>query len=292
MENGMTLEQFRQARESGVDLYADTGGADAAHQQDEGEYGSDQDETELPEHTEQETEENDDLSSDNDQDDQIPSDQKNAFYKRVQRERKKAEQEAEERIKAEYESQLNPYKAFFDSVGLSPEQAMYQVEQNRINQEAQQLAYQNGWDEQQTQFYMRQQQLERQQQENVVALKVYELADTADYPNIKQMKGQITEFIRANPRATVEAAYWAVGGPSLAQQLKREAEQREIVKRTQARRTVVSGDSPAATGPAPLPPEAVKFMRETGTSEKVVRAMLNDEIPNDLASYRKWKNKK
>jgi hypothetical protein len=164
---------------------------------------------------------------------------------------------------------------------------MQQMEANRIRQEAEQLAYTNGWSEQETQMYMRQQQLEKQQLDNSVALRVYELADTPDYPGIKSMKGAITEFIRSNPRANVEQAYWAVGGSALAQQLKREAEQREIAKRSQTKRTVISDAPQSMQGPAPLPPEAVQFMRQTGMSEAQVRSMLSDDKPKNLSEWRK-----
>jgi hypothetical protein len=101
------------------------------------------------------------------------------------------------------------------------------------------------------------------------------------------MKGAITEFIRSNPRANVEQAYWAVGGSALAQQLKREAEQREIAKRSQTKRTVISDAPQSMQGPAPLPPEAVQFMRQTGMSEAQVRSMLSDDKPKNLSEWRK-----
>jgi len=292
-EQSFTLDQFRQARESGVDLYQQDTGAEDAAQQQEVDYDTDaQEEADVQEPSEsQETNEDRDVSDDNDADEPIPDEQKNAFYKRVQRERKKAEEEAAARLKAEYESQLNPYKAFFDSLGMTPEQAMQQMESNRLRQEAEQLAYTNGWSEQETQMYMRQQQLEKQQLENSVALQVYELADTPDYPGIKSMKGAITEFIRSNPRANVQQAYWAVGGQNLAQQLKREAEQREIAKRSATPRKVITDSPQSIHAPEPLPAEAQSFMRKTGMSEEQVRMMLKGEGPKNLSEYRQMMKK-
>ena len=285
----MTIDEFRQAKQSGVDLYAEQQVQEDAAPETSEEVAEEletsdgmdgaEDEQDAPE------------SGIEAEDDDIPKEQKNAFYKRVQRERKKAYEEAEAKIKQKFESQLNPYKAFFDQIGLDPQRAMEALEQNRVQQEAQRLAEYNGWTEEQTQMYIRQQDLERKQTEMQVGLRIYELADTPDYPGIKQMKGAITDFIRANPRATVEQAYWAVGGQNLAQQLRREAEQREIAKRATAKRTVVS-DAPNDTkAPEPLPPEAITFMRRTGMSEQEVRMMMKDEGPKNLEEYRKMKRK-
>jgi len=103
------------------------------------------------------------------------------------------------------------------------------------------------------------------------------------------MKGQISEMIRQNPNMNVSQAYWAVGGQSLAQQLKREAEQREIAKRSQTKRTVVSDSPITNTGPAPLTPEAITFMRQNNMSEAQVRQLMQDDFPKDLQTFRKMK---
>jgi hypothetical protein len=282
-----TIDDYRAMKESGVDPYT-VDQTDAASQEDSHEADA-QEEADVQESSEsQETGENDNVSDDNDADETIPPEQKNAFYKRVQREKKKAQEEAETRLRAEFDSQLNPYKAFFDSLGITPEQAMQQIENNRLQQEAEQLAYTNGWSEQETQMYMRQQQLERKQLENDVALRIYELGDTADFPGIKGMKSAITEFIRANPRSNVEQAYWAVGGSSLAQQLKREAEQREIAKRQTKPRTVVSDAPQSIASQEALPPELLRQAKSMGMSEKQARTLMQSEF-KDIDSYRKWK---
>lgn len=282
-EQAMTLEQFRQAKESGVDLLAQPEVVeDAAPEQ-------------VIENEEQQEIEIERESNEPEQDvdpDPIPQEHQSAWAKRAERERRKAAEETEARLKAEYEAQINPYKAFFDQLGVTPEQALQSIEQNKIKQEAENLAYANGWTEDQTQMYMRQQELERKQTEMTVNLRVYELADSPDYPGIKQMKGAITDFIRSNPRVPVEQAYWAVGGANLATQLKREAEQREIAKRSTTSRKVVT-DSPSDNkGPEPLTPEAVAFMKRTGMSESQVRMMMKDEGPKDLEEYRKMIKKK
>lgn len=285
----MTLESFRQMRESGINPY-EQGETDAASQQQK----------EVTDQVQEQTDEQDinvqddadislnaDTDVNNDEHIDIPEGQRTAFQKALEREKRKAKEAAEQQYKTEYETQLNPYKAFFEKLGTDPQQAMEAMEQTRIRQEAESLAYNNGWDEQQTQMYMRQQDLERKQTEMQVNLRVYELSETPDYPGIKTMKGAITDFIRVNPKATVEAAYWATGGPQLVQQMKREQEQRDIAKRSQPQRKVIS-DAPAdMKGPAPLTPDAVAFMKRTGMSEDQVRFMMNDKGPQNLEDYRK-----
>jgi hypothetical protein len=284
----MTLDAFRQAKTAGVDLTAQPEvKEDAAPNVTEGDISHDnadyeQEQGEIKEvATEADTEPlDDDIPA-------IPQEQQTAWQKRAERERRKAYEEAESKLKAEYESQLNPYKSFFDSLGLDPKQAMEALERNKLQQEAQQLAYANGWTEDQTQMYVRQQELERKQTEMQVNLRVYELADTKDYPGIKEMKGAITDFVRSNPRASVEQAYYAVGGQALVQQMKREAEQREIQKRTQTKRTVITDAPTDMKGPAPLTAEAEAFMRRTGMSESQVRLLMADQGPKNLDEYRK-----
>lgn len=276
----MSLEQYREAKQSGVDLYAEQEVVGDAAPQEEVE----QEEQEIQEHEQAEETIEEEV-------DQIPKEQQSAWQKRAERERKKGAEEAEERLKAEYESQLNPYKAFFDQLGINPDEALRAVEQNRIKQEAEQLAYQNGWTDEQAQWYVEQQKMKSEQTEMKVSLKVYELSESADYPGIKQMKGPITEFIRNNPNVAVEQAYWAVGGSSLAQQLKREAEQREIAKRSQTPRKVVTDQSAPMDEKAPLPPEAVAFMKSEGMSEAQVRALMSD-APKNLDEYRKMTRRK
>lgn len=291
-ETTLTLEAFRQARESGVDLYAQEETQQA--QEDAAPEGSVESvEDEGRQDGVEGAEGLDNASEEATEDDEphIPKEHQTAWQKRAERERRKGAEEAEVKIREEYESKLNPYKAFFDRLGIDPQRAMEAIERNQIQQEAQNLAYTNGWTEEQTQMYIDQQELKRQVTENNVSLRIYELGDSSDYPGIKQMKGPITEFIRANPRATVEQAYWAVGGQSLAQQLKREAEQREIAKRTQTKRTVVTDAPTDMKGPEPLPEEAIAFMRRTGMSEQEVRMMLKDEGPKNLEEYRKMKRK-
>jgi len=289
-----TLAAYRQMISSGIDPYAVVEKVDAAPTQEVTEV----EQQEIQEDIDtQEKFDNADLSDDTvNQDDEpivIPQDQQTAFQKALEREKRKARETAEKKFKEQYETEystkLDPYQKFFDQLGIDPQTAMQAIEQNKIKQEAEQLAYQNGWDENQTQWYMQQQQQSKELHELRVSVQINDLSDTPDYPGIKGMKGQISEMIRQNPNMNVSQAYWAVGGQSLAQQLKREAEQREIAKRSQTKRTVVSDSPITQTGPAPLTPEAITFMRQNNMSEAQVRQLMQDDFPRDLQTFRKMK---
>ena len=309
-----TLEEFRRAKISGVDLYAEEQqqvGEDAAPEE---EVSATQEEQEADDKTTEEenaekTGEQEGENEEEEDEEPLPKEQRNAFYKRVQRERKKAYEEALQKVRQELEAQYNPYKQFFEHLGIKPEDALRHLEEQRLIQEAraqasreaQVLADRYGWTDEETQRWIDEQAKiiarQRKQEEEIrelrVAVRINELADSGEYPGIKNMKGAIIDFIRRNPYATVEQAYWAVGGPQLIKQLKRESEQREAAKRSQTRRVVLTGgDQGDMSGPAPLPPEAVRFMQETGLSESEVRFLLDDKVPKTIDEYRKIKGRR
>src|SRR5690606_2595927 len=205
--------------------------------------------------------------------------------------------------------QYNPYKQFFERLGIKPEDALRHLEEQHLIQEAraqasreaQVLADRYGWTDEETQRWIDEQARiiakQRQQEEEIrelrVSVRINELSDSGEYPGIKNMKSAILDFIRRNPYATVEQAYWAVGGPQLIKQFKRESEQREAAKRSQTKRVVLTGaDQGDMNGPEPLPPEAVRFMKETGLSESEVRFLLDDKVPKTIDEYRKIKGRR
>lgn len=284
----MTLDEFRQAKDAGVDLYEvqEDAAPEMEQQEMQEEIQEEQQEELQPEQSESE-----DQEIEQSEDEDIPKEHHSAWQKRAQREREKGAKEAEERLRQEYESQINPYKKFFDQLGVNPDDALKLVEQQRIRKEAEQMAYQNDWTDEQAQMYIQQQELMREQTEMRVSLKVYELADSPNFPGIKQMKGRITEFVRQNPNLSVEQAYWAVGGPELAQQIKMESEQREIAKRSKTSRKVVSDNNDKMANKDSLPPEAIQFAKAEGMTEDEVRLLLS-EAPKNIDEYRKWKNRR
>jgi hypothetical protein len=293
-EENFSLEQFRAMKDAGVDPYAQGSEVDAAPQE-ELDY-VETEENESPDTDEIQSEDSDNLpEADRDSEIPVQSGQEDAFYKRLQRERKKLEAELAEKYKKEAESQYDPYRQLYESMGLghmNPQEAMKFVEENKMKQEAERLAYQNGWTDEQTEMFVRQQKLEREQTEMRVNLRVYELSETKDFPGIKGMKGAITDFIRRNPSTSVEQAYYAVGGPQLVKQMKLEAEQRAAANREKkpSRTVLTDGGGGFDKGPAPMSPEQVAFMKRTGLSESDFRKFyMNDKGPGTLDDYRRSK---
>lgn len=288
-EETFSLEQYREAKASGIDLYAQPEvQADAALVEDQVEHDV-QDPTEI-----QDMDVDSDVIDDVEESIEIPEAQKTAFQKALEREKRKANEAAEKKFKeqfeTEYSSKFNPYQKFFDQLGLTPEQALHSIEQAKIQKEAQDLAYNNGWSEDQTQMYMRQQDLEKKQTEMTVELQLYQLEETKKYPGIRQMKPAITDFIRKNPSSTVEQAAFAVGGESFLLQIRRESEQKEIAKRSTTPRKVVSDSASSMPSKDVLPPEVIEFMKRERISETQARQLMG-EGPRNQTEYREWKAK-
>lgn len=285
---GFDLATYRQYQQSGEQVQPDPVDAAPADQEVEltNEYEFQDDNQPEVEDNDQ-SDENDDSSSfeanDEESIDDIPEQQKTAFQKRMERERRKIEEE----LKQQYEQQFSAHNQFFHQLGVDPEQAMKAIEDNRIRQQAQQLAYEQGWDEQQQQWYINQQKMDRELRELRIANQINEMADNPEYHGIKQMKPQIADMVYRNPSLSVEQAYWAIGGPKRAEQLRLEAQQREIAKRSQARRTVVKDTTSPVTDAPPLAPGAIAAARSIGLSESKARELLTADPIENLADYRR-----
>lgn len=229
--------------------------------------------------------------SEEEEDIELPEAQKTAFQKALEREKRKFS-EREEQLKHEYEQQYNPYKSFFDQLGIDPATAQHAIEQNRIRQQAEQLAYDQGWTDEQAQAYL-QNQLEQQRQAEElhdlrVTVQINDLADKPEFAGIKQMKDQIKQLIKeSGGKLSADQAYWAIGGPDRAKQLQREAQQREIAKRAKTKRTVQTDNPASVPTEKPLPPDVKRAAQEAGISEREARRLM--DMPNDLEGYRKWK---
>lgn len=293
----MNLQDWRDQRESGMtaeDTQPDVQDA-AVYEEQEPDTFDEQEVDVITDEAEEDIEpdEAEDTSeaSDDEEDIELPEEQKTAFQKALEREKRKLA-EREEQLKQEYEQQYNPYKAFFDQLGVDPATAQQAIERNRIQQQAEQLAYEQGWTEDQAQAYL-QNQLEQQRQAEElhdlrVSVQINELADKPEFAGIKQMKDQIKNFIKdSGGKLTAEQAYWAIGGPDRAKQLQREAQQREIAKRAKTKRTVQRDNPVSVPTEKPLSPEIKRAAAEAGISEKEARRL--SEMPNDLESWRKWK---
>lgn len=290
----MNLEEWREQKESGM-----TAEETQPEVQDAAVH-EDSETLEEPIDVDDDTDEDTDTASeldgtaeafDDDDDIELPESQKTPFQKALEREKRKFA-EREEQLKQEYEQQYNPYKSFFDQLGIDPTTAQQAIERNRINQQAEQLAYEQGWTDEQAQAYL-QNQMEQQRQSDElhdlrVTVQINDLSDKPEFAGIKQMKDQIKQLIKeSGGRLTADQAYWAIGGPERAKQLQREAQQREIAKRAKAKRTVQADNPSVVPTEKPLPPEVKRAAAEAGISEREARRLM--DMPNDLEGYRKWK---
>lgn len=283
----MDLQAWRNQQKTGIPADADV--QDAAVQEEEVE------DLEAEEAEEEVIDSDDESEADaevQDEEPALPEAQKTAFQKALEREKRKMKEE-QDTMRSELEQQYNPYKAFFDQLGIQdPSIALKAIEDNRLRKQAEQLADDQGWTDDQALQYLRQRQeqhrLSEELQDLRVANQINELADNPDYAGIKGMKEQIKGKIAASGGAlSAEEAYWALGGKERAAQLKRETAQREIAKRSTAKRTVQTDTSAVPSGDKPLPVEVRQAAKAAGISEKEARRLV--DMPNDLEGYRKWK---
>lgn len=227
--------------------------------------------------------------------------EKTAFEKRMERERRKLEEE----LSKEYEQKYSKHNSVIQKLGGDPDQIEQYLENQRIQSEvqaqAQQLAYNNGWDEEQTQWYidnktqqqrqeMQQKQLQSELAELRLANQINDLRDNPDYPGIVGMKKDIADMVsKSNGTLTVSQAYWALGGEQRAKQMLRETEQRAAAKR---RNRVVAKDNPtAASTEQVIPANILAQAKAMNMSEKDVRELMSFDAKN-INEYRAKTKKK
>lgn len=281
----MNRTEFEEQKQSG-EVVEETTQQDAAVKEEVEETK----EVEVEETTDTEETEEEDLP-------EVPEEQKTAFAKRLEREQKKIREQAENELKEQYEAQYGKHKSIVDMLGGDPDQVEQMILDNQAQavaqQQAQSLANQYGWDEQQTQQYAQQYAQQQKKDQELADLKVQvqinELKDNPDYAGIGNMKKEIQTMIgRSNNVLSVEQAYWALGGKNRAEQLKREAEQREIAKRSKSKRTVQSDSPTSGTGEKSLSPEDERMRQRMGLTLKEARELLKDG-PKNLEEFRKSK---
>jgi len=290
------LEDFRNNTGAFAEETADV--QDAAVQEEVQDDAEDTEEYEESADTKLEADESidEDYEVQDDVDDDLPelsAKEKTAFEKRMERESKKIE----ERLAKELEDKYNPFKRVVDKLGGDPEQIEQMLQQRQIQAEAEQLAYTNGWDDEQTQWYVNQKNQDLQQialQEEIQVLrisdKVNDLRDDPRFPGIHGMKKQIADVVaKSGNTLDVTQAYWALGGEKRAQQMKRETEQRAAVKR---RTRVVASDTPsAASTEQVIPAHILSQAKQMGVSEKELRELASFSA-NNINDYRKTKKAK
>jgi hypothetical protein len=286
----MNREEFEQEKETGVEVEEQ----DAAVQEEEIVDEVEEVETDIDDQEE-------DQQEDSEDDLDIPEEQKPAFAKRLEREQKKikeqTEKELEEKFEQKYKEKYSKHDSIIERLGGDPDQVEKMIQDNlsqaELQREAQYLADQYGWDDDQTSQYVQQkveqQRKDQELQELKVQVSINELKDNPDYAGIGSMKKEIQTMIsRSGGAIDVKQAYWALGGEKRAEQLRRETEQRNIAKRSKAKRTVQSDSPTSTTGEKPLDAENERIRQKMGLSLKEAKALLND-TPNNLEAYRKKK---
>lgn len=235
-----------------------------------------------------------------DEEPELSPKEKTAFEKRMERERRKLEEELSKQLEEKY----SKHSRVIEKLGGDPDKIEQYLEEQRIQQEvsaqAQQLAYNNAWDDEQTQWYInnqmeqrRQQMQQNQLQQEIAQLRlesqINELRDNPDFAGINTMKKEIADIVsKSNGQLTVSQAYWALGGEQRAKQMQRETEQRAAAKR---RNRVVAKDTPsAASTEQAIPANILAQAKALNMSEQEIRELMSFDAKN-INEYRA-KNKK
>lgn len=239
---------------------------------------------------------------DDSEDEELPplsEKEKTAFQKRLEREQTKLREKLEAELKEQYEQQYGKHKKVLESLGGDPDAILQRIEENNMLAEARRLADANGWDDEQTQWYvqdqrnkMEQQKQQRELQELRVQMQINRLRDNPDYTGIGAMEKDILAKIdRTNGALSVEEAYWALGGHKRAEQIRLEAQMREQVKRQKQPRTVLTDSPTSTTGEKPLPPETLREAERMGISAAEARRLMSAPPAKDLSDWRAQRQK-
>lgn len=282
----MNREEFEELKKTGG-LVEDADLQTEVEEEIEDEVQETEEEIEVePEEEELETEEVED--SDEDDLPVLSEKEKTAFEKRMERERKKAE----ERIRSEYEQKYGKHKSIVDLLGGDPEAIEKRIRENEISRRAQHLAEQNGWDDERTNLYIQQEKQQQELKELRVKMDINRLRDNPDYAGIGQMEREILDKIeRTGGELKVEEAYWALGGSKRAEQIRLEAKVRESEKRKTKPRTVLTDSQTTTTSEKPLPADIVRDAQRMGISLSEARRLMNSEAPQNIDEYRARKAK-
>jgi hypothetical protein len=277
----MDQNEYRAMKESGVLV------TDAALQEEpkEAVIVTEEEKPEVVEENQEVEEEQEEILIE-DEDEELPAlseKEKTAFEKRMERERKKER----ERIEAEYEQKYGKHKSVIDMLGGDPDVIEQRLRDNQMAQEARRLAEQNGWNEEQTKWYVEQQKQQQELRELRVQMQINKLKDNPDYAGIGTMEKEIMSKIdKTNGALTVEEAYWAMGGPRKAEQIRLEAQMREAEKRKKTPRTVITDSPSSTTGEKPLPPEIAQQAERMGISAAEARRLMNSEPAKNIDDWR------
>jgi hypothetical protein len=250
-------------------------------------------ESEEQDSDEQEQEEQSDESqeasetNDDEQEPQLTEKEKTAFEKRRQRDLAKTEEKLRAQLEQEYESKYSKHKQAIEALGGDPDKLLQAARDAQMKREAERLADQNGWTDEQTEYWIEQQKQQRELKELRVQMQINKLRDKPEYAGIASMERDILAKIdKTNGALSVEEAYWALGGPKRAEQMKMEAQQREIANRTKPTRTVLTDSPTSSVGEKPLSPDVLREAERMGISPTEARRLMSLEPANNIDEWR------
>lgn len=273
----MDQSEFRTLKETGglVD--------DAGLQQEETEVVAEEQEEQEPTVSEDQESDTEALEEESDDLPPLSEKEKTAFEKRMERERKKER----ERLEAEYEQKYGRHKQVVELLGGDPDAIERRIRENQMQAEANRLAEQNGWTEEETTWYVNQRKQEQELKELRVQMQINKLRDNPDYAGIGSMEKEILSKIdKTNGALSVEEAYWALGGPKKAEQIRLEAQMRESVKRQKTPRTVITDSQVSTTTEKPLPADVVRDAERMGISTAEARRLMSKPTASNIDEWR------
>lgn len=281
----MDQNEFRQLQQSGGLV------TDAALQEVETDVTDDREETiveddDVPEDTTVETTDGPEEEQPEDEE-ELPPAQKDAFTKRMERERAKLEEKLRKDIESELEGKYSKHKQAIEAIGGDPDKILEAARESQMQREAQRLAEQNGWSDEETRWYVEQQKQQQELKELRVQMQINRLRDNADYAGISSMEKEILAKIdKTGGALSVEEAYWALGGPKRIEQMKLEEQQRSIAKRQQQPRTVLKDSQSSASGEKPLPANVLREAERMGISADEARRLMSKPTAQNIDEWR------
>ena len=280
----MDRDQYEEMKKSG-ELVED------AALQDKGAFENE--EVEDQEEVEEEQQEETEVEEETDDLPELSDKEKTAFEKRMERERAKLQEKLEAELSQKYEQQYGKHKSIVELLGGDVDAVEKRIREQKVVNEAQRVAEQNGWDDEQTRWYIDQQKQQQELKELRVQMQINRIRDNPDYAGIASMEREILEKIdKTGGALSAEEAYWALGGKNKADQIRLEAQVRESEKRKKQPRTVLTDSATSGASEKPLPAEIMKEAERMGISASEARRLMNAEPAKDLADWRKRKQVK
>lgn len=228
------------------------------------------------------------VDDDSEPEEELTPKEKTAFEKRLERERVKER----EKIEAEYKQKYSKHDEVIQSLGGDADKLLQAAKDAKLAREAEQLAYSNGWSDEDKQWYIEDQKNKQELKELRVQMQISKLMDNPDYAGIGSMEKDILAKIdKSNGSLNVEEAFFALGGSKRIEQVKLEAQQREIALRNKPTRTVQKDAPSNNTGEKPLDPKVLAEAKRAGMSEAEARKVMNAPVFNNIDEYREYQRK-